>query len=143
VPNGFILLIPEFPKNTTFRALEKDKEEPIAMEQEKRRKPRIDFRLKVIIEGYGKQGEIGEFIDFSPFGAFIQLPDPSRLKKSDTVKLVMKLPPEEKTLRIKAEVAFVTSKGIGVQFKDVSPHDAADLDYCFEVFKGTLPLPDA
>lgn len=130
-------------ESITCRPTRRHGELQIAMEQEKRRSPRLDFRLKVILEGRTKQGEIGEILDFSPHGAFIHLPDPSRLKKNDALKLLMKLPPEEKTLRIKARVVFVTGKGIGVEFKDVSPHDAVELDYCFEVFKGTLPLYEA
>ena len=107
------------------------------MEQERREFPRIDFRLKVMINDHQR---IGKIMNFSTTGAFIKTPSPLQLRRGDEIGLTMKLPLEKKPTRIKAQVTH-TDKGIGVNFIDLLPQDAADIEYCFDVFKHTLPLP--
>ena len=107
------------------------------MEQERREAPRLDFRLKVMINEHQGSGKI---MNFSTSGAFIQTPGPLHLRRGDEIGLSMKFPLETKTTRIKAQVAH-THKGIGVKFIDLLPQDAEDIDYCYQVFRHTLPLP--
>ena len=87
------------------------------MEQERREAPRVDFRLKVMINNH--QG-LGKIMNYSTTGAFIQTPSPLQLRRGDEIGLSMKLPLETKTTRIKAQVAH-TDKGIGVRFIDLLP----------------------
>jgi hypothetical protein len=42
---------------------------------------------------------------------------------------------------IKAQVAYVTGKGMGVQFLDVHGPCAQAIQSNFEVFRATIPLP--
>ena len=107
------------------------------MEQERRKFPRIDFRLKVMINDGRSSGKL---MNFSTSGAFIQTPSLSQLRQGDEIGLTMKLPLEKRPTRIKAQVAH-TEKGVGVKFIDLLPQDSTDIEYCFEVFKHTIPLP--
>ncbi len=81
-----------------------------------------------------------KIMNLSTSGALIHNRGPSNFKRGDEIELIMKLPLEKKTTRIKAEVAHGTGD-IGVKFKDLSPQDATDIKYCFDVFKHTLPMP--
>jgi hypothetical protein len=53
----------------------------------------------------------------------------------------MKLPHKKSAMGVKAKVVHVSKKGIGVEFIDVSPQDSISLECCFNVFRGTMPLP--
>ncbi|UCF56516.1 MAG: PilZ domain-containing protein [Deltaproteobacteria bacterium] len=108
------------------------------MEQERRNVPRIEFRLKVMINFHPRPGKI---MNFSTAGAFIQTRNPLEYRPGDEIELATKFPLEKKTSHINAQVAHVKSDGIGVRFRNVRPQDAADIEYCFNVFKNTLPLP--
>lgn len=107
------------------------------MGKEGRKAPRIDFYLPVMIKGY--KG-LNKTRDFSLSGLFIQVQGTSRFKQGDEIELVMKLPQEKNAIRVKARVMRVTSKGIGVEFVDLSTQHAMALEYCFHVFKHTIPL---
>jgi Tfp pilus assembly protein PilZ len=109
-----------------------------SMSQDNRRDPRIDFYLQVMIKGH--EG-LQKAKDFSMSGLFIQLVDPSIFNKGDEVHLVMKLPHENDPIRVKALVMRVTSEGIGVEFVDLQPQHAMALEYCFHVFRHTVPIP--
>lgn len=110
------------------------------MTQDKRKSPRIDFYLQVMIKGHEGLGKIR---DFSLSGLFIQVQRPSWFKEGSEVEVVMKLPHENEPIRVKARVVRVTTQGIGVEFVDLPPLDAMALEYCFHVFKGTIPLPSS
>lgn len=107
------------------------------MGEEKRKIPRIEFRLKVTIND-----ELpGKMMNFCTGGAFIHTDNPSQFKAGDEEELAMKFPLENKPSKLKARVAHVTSRGIGVEFQDLSLRDTTAIDYCYDVFEHTLPFP--
>jgi hypothetical protein len=110
------------------------------MAKEKRGKARIDFHLPVTIKGH--QG-LKKIKDFSLSGLFIEMKDTSQFKQGDEIDLVMELPHEKNPIEPKARVAHVTGEGIGVEFVDLSPQHAMTLEYCFHIFKDTIPLADS
>jgi hypothetical protein len=55
----------------------------------------------------------------------------------------MELPNEKKVVQAKARVVRVTKDGIGVEFKSMTPNDAMALEYCFHVFKHTVPIANS
>ena len=110
------------------------------MANEKRKDARIDFYLPVTIKGH--QG-LNKVKDFSIGGLFIEMQDTSRFKQGDEIDLIIELPHEKKPIEPKARVAHVTGKGIGVEFVDLSPQHAMAIEYCFHVFKHTVPLADS
>jgi len=120
VPEGFCMTVKENPS------------------KEKRGSPRIDFRLSVMVRG--GQG-LKEVRNFGLYGVFIQTEDPVQFKSGDEIYLKMKLPREKKAIQVKARVAHVSEKGVGIEFIDLPPRDAMSMDLCFSVFKHTIPLP--
>ena len=110
------------------------------MGKEKRRNARIDFYLPVTIKGH--QG-IKKVKDFSLGGLFIEIADTSRFKQGDEIDLSMELPNEKNVVQAKARIVRVTKDGIGIEFISMSPNDAMALEYCFHVFKHTVPLADS
>jgi hypothetical protein len=54
----------------------------------------------------------------------------------------MKLPQEKDPIRVKAQVTRVTKKSIGVEFVELPPQHAMALEYCFHIFKHTVPISD-
>jgi Tfp pilus assembly protein PilZ len=110
------------------------------MGDEKRKTARIDFYLPVTIRGH--QG-LNKVKDFSLGGLFIDIEDTSPFRQGDEIDLIMKLPHENNTMQVKATVVHVTGKGIGVEFVGLSPQDAMALEYCFHIFKHSVPLADS
>ena len=110
------------------------------MANEKRKNARIDFYLQVRIKGH--QG-VFKVKDFSLGGLFIHIEDISRFKQEEEIDLSMELPNEKNVVQAKARVARVTKDGIGVEFKSMSPNDAIALEYCFHIFKYTMPIADS
>jgi hypothetical protein len=108
------------------------------MSKNDRKSPRIDFHHQVMI--MGQQG-LHKIKDFSLSGLFIQVQDPSQFKEGDEVHLVIELPHENEHLRLKARIIRVTTEGIGVEFADLEPQHAMALEYCFHIFKHTVPMP--
>ena len=106
--------------------------------KEDRRSPRIDFRLEVTIRGLERVESIE---NFSLYGLFVHTDNPSQFKIGDEVSMIMKFPTEKKSLQVKARVVHVSKKGIGVEFMDLPPSDATTIEYCFNIFKHTVPLP--
>ena len=109
------------------------------MREDKRTDPRIGFNLEVRIKGHEGRNEIK---DLSLSGLFIKVEDPSRFKEGDDIDLVMELPYENDPVMAKARVMRVTIKGIGVEFIDMRPQHAIALEYCFHLFKHSVPMPD-
>jgi c-di-GMP-binding flagellar brake protein YcgR len=107
------------------------------MSEDKRKKPRIDLYVEVRIKHQG----LHKVKDLSLSGLFIRLQDTSQFKQRDEIELIMKLPGEKDPMRLKARVARVITDGIGVEFVDLLPQEEMALEYCFNVFKHTLPLP--
>ena len=108
--------------------------------KKERRRPRIDFHLEVMIRG---QRGFKTIRNFSPHGVFVHADNPLQFNNGDDVYLVMKFPHERKAIEVKARVVHVSEKGIGVEFIDLSPKDAMTIEYCFHIFKHTVPLPGA
>jgi hypothetical protein len=107
-------------------------------EKEKRLAPRIEFQLDVVVRGL--KG-VKQVCNFSTGGVFIQDEHSSSFKRGDKIELVTRLPLEKRIMLIKAQVAHVTSKGMGVQFLDVHGPCAQAIQSNFEVFRATVPLP--
>ena len=105
---------------------------------ERRKNPRIDFHLKVLIRG---QRGLKEIRNFGLYGVFIRTDNPSQFKRGDEIYVAMKLPGEKKAMYVKAKIVHIIKKGIGVEFIDVPPKDAMIMEYCFNIFKDTVPLP--
>ena len=107
-------------------------------EKEKRLAPRIEFQLDVVVRGLKGVKKVS---NFSTGGVFIQNEHSSSFKRGDKIELVTRLPLEKRIMLIKAQVAHVSSKGMGVQFLDVHGPCAQAIQSNFEVFKATVPLP--
>ena len=107
-------------------------------EKEKRLAPRIQFHLDVVVRGLKGVKQVS---NFSTGGVFIQNEPSSSFKRGDKIELVTRLPLEKRIMLIKAQVAHVTSKGMGVQFLDVHGPCAQAIQSNFEVFRATVPLP--
>ena len=107
------------------------------MSEDKRKNPRIDLYVEVRIKHQG----LHKVKDLSLSGLFIRLQDTSQFKQGDEIELIMKLPHETDPIRVKARIMRVITDGIGVEFVDLSPQEEMALEYCFNVFKHTLPLP--
>jgi c-di-GMP-binding flagellar brake protein YcgR len=108
------------------------------MGSERRKTPRIDFHLPVMIKGYKGTNKV---MDFSLTGLFIQVEDSSLFTEEDIVWIIMQLPHEKRPMEVKARVARVAGDGIGVEFMDLSPEQTKALENCFDVFRHTIPLP--
>jgi hypothetical protein len=107
-------------------------------EKEKRLAPRIEFQLDIVVRGLKGVKQVS---NFSTGGVFIQNEPSSSFKRGDKIELVTRLPLEKRIMLIKAQVAHVTSKGMGVQFLDVHGPCAQAIQSNFEVFRATIPLP--
>ncbi len=107
------------------------------MSEDKRKNPRIDLYVEVRIKHEG----VHKVKDLSLSGLFIQMPSTSQFKRGDEIELVVQFPEEKDTTRLEARVARVTTDGIGVEFVDLRPKEQVALEYCFNVFKHTMPIP--
>jgi c-di-GMP-binding flagellar brake protein YcgR len=104
---------------------------------DKRRNPRIDIQLPVEIIMEHDQPEMVK--DLSVGGLFIETSNPDEFQQDDEIQLVMNEPADNKPMRLKARVAHVGDKGIGVEFLNLSDEDQKALNTCFNVFRYTLP----
>ena len=109
------------------------------MSKENRKHPRIDLYVQVRIKHQG----LHRVKDLSLSGLFVETPNPSQFKPGDQIELVMQLPEEEKPVQLDARVARIASDGIGVEFLDVQPKEQVALQYCFSIFKHTVPFPNS
>ena len=108
------------------------------MENERRLTPRIEFHHNVIVN---RSRKLRKIINFSTGGAFIRTDNPPEFEAGKKISLFTKFPLETKPTVIHAQVAHVETQGIGVKFVDLMGRNADTVEYNFEVFKGTLPLP--
>ncbi len=106
--------------------------------KERRKNPRIDFRLSVAVGG---QKGLKEIQNFGVYGVFVKTDTPSQFKPRQQIFLVMRLPHERRAVTIKSKVVHVSKKGIGVEFAGVSPQNVMSLEQCFHIFKSTMPMP--
>jgi hypothetical protein len=109
------------------------------MEKNRRLTPRIEVYQDVLIN---RSPKVRKMKSFSKSGAFIFIDNPSQFKMGNRIRLFMKFPLEEKPTIMHAEVTRIEEKGIGVKFNDLVGRNADAVEYNFEVFKGTLPLPE-
>lgn len=108
-----------------------------AIGDNRRQHPRLEFHCPVRVEGL--KG-IQKVTDMSVGGIFVENEQASTFKKGQTLHLNIKLPTEYEPITIKAEVANVRDRGIGLKFVDLTqPHQQA-LRVCFDAFKDTIPL---
>ncbi len=108
------------------------------MEKEKRITPRIEFHHDVIIN---RSRKVRKMKNFSTSGAFILTDNPSQFEQGNKISLFMKFPLEKKPMVMHAEITHIEEEGIGVRFVDLLGRNADAVEYNFEVFKVTLPLP--
>jgi hypothetical protein len=108
------------------------------MEKERRRTPRIDFHHEVMVN---RSRTLWMIRNFSIGGAFIQTDNASEFDKGRKIILFTKFPLETNPTVMHARIAHIEEYGIGVQFIDLMGRNADVVEYNFEVFKGTLPLP--
>lgn len=103
----------------------------------RRQHPRLEFHCPVRVEGL--KG-IQKVTDMSVGGIFVQNEQASTFKKGQTLHLNIKLPTEYEPITIKAEVANVRDRGIGLKFVDLTQSHQQALRVCFDAFKDTIPL---
>jgi c-di-GMP-binding flagellar brake protein YcgR len=109
------------------------------MSKEKRKDPRIDLFVQVKIKHQG----LHKVKDLSLSGLFILTPNASQFKRGEEIEVVLRLPGEDKPMYLDARVRRVATDGIGVEFVKVPPKEQAALEYCFDIFKHTVPLPNS
>ena len=109
------------------------------MDKERRITPRIDFHHDVIIN---RSRQVRKMRNFSKSGAFIHTENPSQFELGNRISLYMKFPLEEKPTIVHAEIVHIEDEGIGIKFMDLFGRNADAVEYNFEVFKGTIPLPE-
>ncbi len=110
------------------------------MTQEERKAARVDFRLELEIWGHRGPNIV---MDLSTSGFFIQTENPSQYKTGDEIDLVLKFPTEEEAMLLKAQVARITSSGIGAKFINITPHYAKIIEDCYNAFQDTVPSDDS
>jgi c-di-GMP-binding flagellar brake protein YcgR len=104
---------------------------------EKRHFPRLEFHCQARIHGI--KGRLG-ITDISMGGIFIELEDHSTLRKGQTVYLCISLPTERDPIKVKARVANLNGRGIGVRFINLNRRNQNSIRFCFNTFKDTLPI---
>ena len=104
---------------------------------EKRHFPRLEFHCKTRI--HGMRGLLG-ITDISMGGVFIELKDHSKLRIGQTVYLCLVLPTEREPIKVKARVANLNGRGMGVRFINLTRRSQNSIRFCFTTFKDTLPI---
>ena len=99
--------------------------------------PRLEFHCPARIKGL--KG-VYRVTDISMGGAFLELKPGPALKVGQTFNLVMKLPTEYDPINIKAKVANIRGRGVGIEFVDITQKNQEIIRFCFETFKDTVPL---
>jgi c-di-GMP-binding flagellar brake protein YcgR len=99
--------------------------------------PRLEFHCPARIKGL--KG-VFKITDISMGGAFLELKPGPNIKVGQTFNLVMKLPTEYDPINMKAKIANIRKRGIGIEFVEVSQKKQEIIRFCFETFKDTIPL---
>lgn len=108
--------------------------------KDRRKHPRIDFRLPIEITGYWGLHMIR---DFSLGGLFIETEASPQFETGDEIDFVVELPFETYPVQVRPMIARVARKAIGVEFVNLAPLHIMAIECCFHVFKHTIPLPGA
>ena len=104
---------------------------------EKRHFPRLEFHCKARIHGIKRLLWI---TDISMGGVFIELNDPSTLRKGQIVYLCILLPTEREPIKVKARVSNLNGRGMGARFISLNRRNQNSIRFCFNTFKDTLPI---
>ena len=110
------------------------------MGKEKRRVPRIDVYFPLTVKRHDGARKIR---DLSLTGLFIEVEDTSSFQERDEVDLVIEIPYEENAMEVRARIVRVIRDGMGVEFVDILPQNAHVLEYWFNVYRHTVPIPDS
>lgn len=113
------------------------KREHINKHSELREEPRIEFHFPVTIIGFDTEACV---VDFSLGGFFIETDSTAMPKPGQKVSIALRLPTEQKTITVRAEVIYRAGKGFGCKLCNPSPENRDILERCFTVFSGTLPV---
>ena len=106
--------------------------------KEKRRVPRIDLYLPLTVK---RRKGARKIRDLSLTGLFIELNDTSSFQVRDEVDLVIDIPYESSAMEVRARVVRVTGDGMGVDFMNMPAQTAHILEYWFNVYRHTVPIP--
>lgn len=104
---------------------------------ERRYFPRLEFHCQARIHGF--KGLL-KITDISLGGVFIELEDHSTLRKGQTLYLCIAMPTERDPIKVKARVATLNGRGIGVRFINLTRRNLNSIRFCFNTFKDTLPI---
>jgi len=110
------------------------------MTEGRRKNPRIDIQFRVTVKI--KHKGVHEVQDLSVGGLFIETANPSEFQAGDEIELVMREPSDNKLMSLNARVVHVGTKGIGVEFLNVTEEDQKVLQACFDLFRYTWPKID-
>ena len=108
------------------------------MGTDKRGVPRIDLYLPLTVK---RRKGAKKIKDLSLTGLFIELENASSFQEWDEVDLVIELPYEENSMEVRARIVRLIGDGMGVEFVDISPQNAHTLEYWFNVYRHTVPIP--
>jgi hypothetical protein len=109
----------------------------IDVPSDRRRHTRIEFHFPVVILGIDDQAQI---LDFSLDGFYIEISSGKELIIGQFINLALRLPIEREPLRLKAQIVYKDSHGIGCRFIELTPAVFERLERCFNVFTATLPI---
>jgi hypothetical protein len=98
---------------------------------------RIEFHYPIVILGIDEKARI---LDFSPDGFYIELSSKTDLAVGRHLNLALKLPTENRVLKMRARVVHQDGIGIGCQLVDTTPKLYESLTRCFNTFNATLPI---
>jgi hypothetical protein len=99
--------------------------------------PRLEFHCPGRIKGL--KG-IYKVTDISMGGAFLELKPGPVFKIGQTLNLVLKLHTEYDHINMKAKLANIRERGLGIEFMDITQKNQGIIRFCFETFKDTIPL---
>lgn len=106
--------------------------------KEKRRSPRVEVGIAAMVEGFPSPQEI---VNFSLHGVCLKMQSPSSLKPGQETCLTITIPHDKIVVRLKVRVAHVSHKGVGLEYLNLHPADVRTLEYCFNIFRSTIPMP--
>jgi c-di-GMP-binding flagellar brake protein YcgR len=108
-----------------------------------RKERRKDTRIDLFVQDKIKHQGLHNVKNLSLSGLFIQMLNPSQFETGDKIEVVMQLPAEDKPTHLDARVRRIAMDGVGIEFVKVPPKQQVALQYCVDVFKHTVPLPNS
>ncbi len=103
---------------------------------ERRKDQRLEFHCDAKILGLDK---IQKITDLSLGGVFIETNFTTELKIGQIVTIGTRFPTDRNVLKFKAEIAYISDRGIGCRFLTLSAQTKEAICLCFEMFRDTLP----